>query len=402
MNSIEKHIDEIRNDFPILSLKDFAYLDNAATSQKPIQVIEKINLIYKTLNANVHRGIYKIAENITEEYEQSRKEISSFINASENEIIFTKNTTDSINLVAYSLLQKLKKGDKVVTTFLEHHSNLLPWRKISEIAGLKLELVKVTPEGLIDEEDYEKKVQDAKVVAFTHVSNVAGTIVEAKQLVKKAKESGALVLIDGAQAAPHLKVDVRELGTDFYAFSGHKMLGPTGIGILYGRKELLEDLEPPFTGGEMVKEVHKEGQSWNDIPWKFEPGTPNYVGAIGLAEAVKYIKKIGIDEIAHYEKKLAEYLLEAVEKIKGLRYVGPQKNRAALVAFETKGIHPHDVAAFLDMKGIAVRSGWHCAQPLQEELGFLNGTTRASLYFYNTFSEIDKLKVALEELVKMV
>jgi len=401
MNSIEKHVDEIRKDFPILSLKDFVYLDNAATSQKPVQVIEKMNLIYKTLNANVHRGIYKIAEDITEEYEQSRKEISSFINASENEIVFTRNTTDSINLVAYSLLQKLKKGDKVVTTFLEHHSNLLPWRKISEIAGLKLELVKVTPEGLIDEEDYEKKVQDAKVVAFTHVSNVAGTIVEAKQLVKKAKESGALVLIDGAQAAPHLKVDVRELGTDFYAFSGHKMLGPTGIGILYGRKDLLEDLEPPFTGGEMVKEVHKEGQSWNDIPWKFEPGTPNYVGSIGLAEAIKYIKKIGIDEIDHYEKKLAAYLLEAVENIKGLRYVGPKKDRAALVAFETKGIHPHDVAAFLDMKGIAVRSGWHCAQPLQEELGFLNGTTRASLYFYNTFSEIDKLKTALEELVKI-
>jgi cysteine desulfurases, SufS subfamily len=401
MNSIEKHVDEIRKDFPILSLKDFVYLDNAATSQKPVQVIEKMNLIYKTLNANVHRGIYKIAEDITEEYEQSRKEISSFINASENEIVFTRNTTDSINLVAYSLLQKLKKGDKVVTTFLEHHSNLLPWRKISEIAGLKLELVKVTPEGLIDEEDYEKKVQDAKVVAFTHVSNVAGTIVEAKQLVKKTKESGALVLIDGAQAAPHLKVDVRELGTDFYAFSGHKMLGPTGIGILYGRKDLLEDLEPPFTGGEMVKEVHKEGQSWNDIPWKFEPGTPNYVGSIGLAEAIKYIKKIGIDEIDHYEKKLAAYLLEAVENIKGLRYVGPKKDRAALVAFETKGIHPHDAAAFLDMKGIAVRSGWHCAQPLQEELGFLNGTTRASLYFYNTFSEIDKLKTALEELVKI-
>jgi len=401
MNSIEKHVDEIRKDFPILSLKDFVYLDNAATSQKPVQVIEKMNLIYKTLNANVHRGIYKIAEDITEEYEQSRKEISSFINASENEIVFTRNTTDSINLAAYSLLQKLKKGDKVVTTFLEHHSNLLPWRKISEIAGLKLELVKVTPEGLIDEEDYEKKVQDAKVVAFTHVSNVAGTIVEAKQLVKKAKESGALVLIDGAQAAPHLKVDVRELGTDFYAFSGHKMLGPTGIGILYGRKDLLEDLEPPFTGGEMVKEVHKEGQSWNDIPWKFEPGTPNYVGSIGLAEAIKYIKKIGIDEIDHYEKKLAAYLLEAVENIKGLRYVGPKKDRAALVAFETKGIHPHDAAAFLDMKGIAVRSGWHCAQPLQEELGFLNGTTRASLYFYNTFSEIDKLKTALEELVKI-
>ncbi|MFP3130309.1 MAG: aminotransferase class V-fold PLP-dependent enzyme, partial [Nitrososphaeria archaeon] len=209
------------------------------------------------------------------------------------------------------------------------------------------------------------------------------------------------VLIDGAQAAPHLKVDVRELGTDFYAFSGHKMLGPTGIGILYGRKDLLEDLEPPFTGGEMVKEVHKEGQSWNDIPWKFEPGTPNYVGSIGLAEAIKYIKKIGIDEIDHYEKKLAAYLLEAVENIKGLRYVGPKKDRAALVAFETKGIHPHDAAAFLDMKGIAVRSGWHCAQPLQEELGFLNGTTRASLYFYNTFSEIDKLKTALEELVKI-
>ncbi len=401
MNSLEKRVDELRKDFPILSLKDFVYLDNAATSQKPVQVIEKMDLIYKMLNANVHRGIYKIAEDITEEYEQSRKEISSFINASENEIIFTRNTTDSINLVAYSLLQKLKKGDKVVTTFLEHHSNLLPWRKISKIAGLKLELVKVTPDGLIDEEDYEKKVQDAKVVAFTHVSNVAGTIVEAKRLVKKAKESGALVLVDGAQAAPHIKVDVRELGTDFYAFSGHKMLGPTGIGILYGRKDLLEDLEPPFTGGEMVKEVHKEGQSWNDIPWKFEPGTPNYVGSIGLAEAIKYIKKIGIDEIDHYEKKLAAYLLEAVENIKGLRYVGPKKDRAALVAFETKGIHPHDAAAFLDMKGVAVRSGWHCAQPLQEELGFLNGTTRASLYFYNTFSEIDKLKAALEELVTM-
>ncbi len=401
MNYIEKNIEEIRKDFPILARQGFIYLDNAATSQKPFTVLEKMDWIYKNLNANVHRGIYKIAEDITEEYERSRKEISVFINASESEIIFTSNTTESINLAAYMLLQKLKKGDTIVTTLLEHHSNFLPWKKIAKLAGLNLELVKVTPEGLIDQEDFEKKIENAKVVAFTHVSNVAGTIVDAKKLVRKAKERGAFVLIDGAQAAPHMKVDVSDLGADFYAFSGHKMLGPTGIGVLYGKKDLLEELEPPFTGGEMVKEVHKVGQSWNDIPWKFEPGTPNYIGSIGLAEAVRYIKKIGIDQIETYEKKLSEYLLEKVGNIKGLRYAGPKNNRAALLAFEIEGVHPHDVAAFLDMKGIAVRSGWHCAQPLQEELGFSNGTTRASLYFYNTFSEIDKLKIALEELVNI-
>ena len=298
-------------------------------------------------------------------------------------------------------IQKLKKGDKIVTTLLEHHSNFLPWKIIAKLAGLKLEFVKVTQEALIDEEDFDKKIENAKLLALTHVSNVAGTVVDVKKFVKKAKESGALVLIDGAQATPHMKVDVVDLGVDFYAFSGHKMLGPTGIGVLYGKKEILEELEPPFTGGEMVKEVHIDGQSWNDVPWKFEPGTPNYVGAIGLAEAIRYIRKIGINEIETYEKKLSEYLLESVGSIKGLKYAGPRINRAALLAFEIKGIHPHDAAAFLDMKGIAVRSGWHCAQPLQEELGFSNGTTRASLYFYNTFSEIDKLRAALEELVKM-
>ncbi len=402
MGYIEKNIKDIREDFPILSRPGFIYLDSAATSQKPFVVLEKMDWVYKNLNANVHRGIYKIAEDITEEYELSRKEISGFINASESEIVFTRNTTESINLAAYMLLQKLKRGDRIVTTLLEHHSNFLPWKKIAKIAGLNLELVKVTSEALIDEEDFEKKIENAKVVAFTHVSNVAGTIVDVKKLARKAKERGAFVLIDGAQATPHMKVDVSNLAVDFYVFSGHKMLGPTGIGVLYGKKDLLEELEPPFTGGEMVKEVHKDGQSWNDVPWKFEPGTPNYVGSIGLAEAVRYIKKIGIDQIETYEKKLSEYLLENVGNIKGLRYAGPKSNRAALLAFEIKGVHPHDVAAYLDIKGIAVRSGWHCAQPLQEELGFSNGTTRASLYFYNTFSEIDKLRTALEELVNIV
>lgn len=401
MSYIERNIKSIREDFPMLSRENFIYFDNAATSQKPVQVLKKVDWVYENLNANVHRGVYRVAEEITQEYENSRKEIASLINASQEEIIFTKNTTDSINLAAYMIMQKLKKDDKIVVTLLEHHSNLLPWRRIAQLTGAKIEIVRTTPEALIDEEDFEKKIEGARVLAVTHVSNVTGTIVDVRKLAKKAKEQGAIVLADGAQAAPHMKIDVSVLGVDFYAFSGHKMLGPTGIGALYGRKELLEELEPPFTGGEMVKDVHVEGQNWNEIPWKFEPGTPNYVGAIGFAEAVRYLKKITLEEIEAYERKLSKYLVESVESIKGLKYLGPRENRAALVSFEIKGFHPHDVAAFLDMKGIAVRSGWHCAQPIQEELGFLSGTTRASLYFYNTFEEIDKFKKALEELVSL-
>ncbi|MGC8569153.1 MAG: aminotransferase class V-fold PLP-dependent enzyme [Nitrososphaeria archaeon] len=399
--SLEEEVLRIREDFPILSRPNFIYLDNAATTQKPLSVIEKEASIYRELNANVHRGIYRVAEKITEEYESARKNVASFINAQPEEIVFTRNTTDSLNITAYALLQRLRPGDRIVTTLLEHHSNLLPWRRIAGIAGLRLELVGITKDGRIDEGDFEEKIKGAKVVSFTQVSNVAGTIVDVRRLAEKAKREGAIVVVDGAQAAPHMRIDVRELGVDFYAFSGHKMLGPTGIGVLYGRRELLEELEPPFTGGEMVKEVHREGQSWNELPWKFEPGTPNYVGAIALGEAVNYLRRIGMERIEAYERKLAEQLIERIGSIEGIRYAGPEGDRAALIAFEVKGIHPHDVAAYLDMKGIAVRSGWHCAQPLQEELGFESGTTRASLYFYNTMDEIEALRDALKELVRM-
>jgi cysteine desulfurase/selenocysteine lyase len=398
---IEDKVDILRSEFPIFSSNPkLIYMDSAATSQRPKSVIDKVVEVYNNYNSNVHRGIYAMAEKATQEYEDSRKEIASFLGADSDEIIFTKNTTESINLIAYALLPRLKRGTITITE-LEHHSNILPWRKIASLAEAEIRTVEVNEDGEISEADFEKKIPGTSLLSFAHVSNVAGTIVNARELVKKAKAQGAMVAVDGAQAAPHMKLNLHDLGADFYALSAHKMLGPTGLGILYGNKKLLDELEPPFSGGEMVKEVHKSGQEWNDVPWKFEPGTPNFVGAIGFGEAIKYLNRIGMDEIEKYEKKLSKILLEELEKISELKYIGPAENRASLLAFELNGYHPHDIAAFLDSRSIAIRSGFHCAQPLHERFGFFDGSARASLYFYNMPNEIEALANALKELVKL-
>lgn len=398
---IEDDLASIRSGFPIFEFNpNLIYMDSAATSQRPKKVIDKVAEVYTRYNSNVHRGIYSMAEKVTQEYENSRKEIADFLETSPEELIFTKNTTESINLVAYMLLPKLKNGIITITE-LEHHSNILPWRKVASLANAELRMVAVDQEGKINEADFEKKIPGSTVFSFAHVSNVAGTILDAKKLIKVAKGMGTITVVDGAQAAPHLRLRLHDLGADFYALSAHKMLGPTGIGILYGNKKLLEDLEPPFSGGEMVKEVHTEGQEWNDIPWKFEPGTPNFAGAIGFGEAIKYLNKIGMNDIEIYEKKLGKALVEELAKIDGLEYIGPSIGRASLLSFKIKGYHPHDIAAFLDARSIAVRSGFHCAQPLHERFGFFDGSARASLYFYNNLDEIELLARALNELVKL-
>ncbi|MDG6929733.1 MAG: SufS family cysteine desulfurase [Nitrososphaerota archaeon] len=394
-------LNSIRSDFPIFEFNPkLVYMDSAATSQRPKKVIDKVAEVYTQYNSNVHRGIYSMAEKVTEEYEDARKEIAAFLGTSTEELIFTKNTTESLNLVAYMLLPKLKNG-VITITELEHHSNILPWRKVASLANAEIKTVAVDQEGKINEADFEKKISGTSVFSFAHVSNVAGTTLNAKKMIRTAKAEGAITVVDGAQAAPHIKLNLHDMGADFYALSGHKMLGPTGIGILYGNKKLLEDLEPPFSGGEMVKEVHAEGQEWNDVPWKFEPGTPNFAGAIGFGEAVKYLEKIGMGDIELYEKKLGRALVEELTKIDGLEYIGPMENRASLLSFKLRGYHPHDIAAFLDTRSIAVRSGFHCAQPLHEKFGFFDGSARASLYFYNNMEEIESLARALKELVKL-
>ncbi len=398
---IEEDLDSIRSDFPIFEFNPkLIYMDSAATSQRPKNVIDKVTEVYSHYNSNVHRGIYSMAEKVTEEYENSRKEIAKFLGANADELIFTKNTTESLNLVAYMLLPKLKNG-VITITELEHHSNILPWREVASLANAEIRTVAVDREGKIDYADFEKKVSGSSVLSFTHISNVAGTTLDAKKMVSAAKAEGAITVVDGAQAAPHLKLNLHDLGADFYALSGHKMLGPTGIGILYGNKRLLEDLEPPFRGGEMVTEVHAEGQEWNDVPLKFEPGTPNFAGAIGFGEATKYLEKIGMNDIESYEKKLGKALMEELTKIDGLEYIGPSEGRAALLSFKLKGYHPHDIAAFLDTRSIAIRSGFHCAQPLHERFGFFDGSARASLYFYNNLDEIESLAYSLKELVRL-
>ncbi len=398
---IEDDLNSIRSDFPIFTSNPaLIYMDNAATSQRPKKVMDKVVEVYSNYNSNVHRGIYSMAEKVTEEYENSRKEIAAFLETRPEELIFTKNTTESLNLVAFMLLPKLKNG-VITITELEHHSNILPWRKIASLSEAEIRTVAVDQEGKINEADFERKISGSTVFSFAHVSNVSGTIVDAKKMIKAAKAAGTTVVVDGAQAAPHLKLALHDLGADFYALSAHKMLGPTGVGILYGNKKLLEDMEPPFRGGEMVKEVHAEGQEWNELPWKFEPGTPNFAGAIGFGEAIKYLKKLGMSNIETYEKKLSKALMEEMKKIDGLEYIGPNEERAALLSFKLKGYHPHDIAAFLDMHSIAIRSGFHCAQPLHERFGFLDGSARASLYFYNKLEEIDSLASAIRELVKL-
>ncbi len=389
--------EKIKNDFPILKRKvngkKLVYLDNAATSQKPVSVINAITDYYSNHNANVHRGVHRLSEEASSIYESAHDKAAEFIGASSEEIIFTKNSTESLNLVAYSLSKLLGARTNVVTTLMEHHSNILPWQNV--FFG-KTFFTKVTHEGKIDLDDFSQLMKNKPgVVAFTHASNVLGTINPVKEMVKIAHESGAIAVVDGAQSTPHMPVNVKNLGADFYVFSSHKMLGPTGIGVLYGKKELLEKMPPFLYGGDMIKSVSVEKTEWNDLPWKFEAGTPNIAGAAGFSSAIDYLKRIGMKNIHSHESELVSFALKELSQINGIKIFGP-KTRGGLLSFSIKGIHPHDVASILDMNGVAVRSGYHCAEPLVNHLCD-NPLTRASFYLYNDKNDVIALKSALEK-----
>jgi len=376
--------------------QQLAYLDNAATTQKPRQVIEAIEGFYELHNANIHRGVHALSEEATELYEGARKKVAKFINAKEEEIIFTRNATESINLVRFAWGHELKKDDKLVLTKMEHHSNLVPWQMLAKERHATLDFIGIDSNSHLAEKD-TRKIEGARLFAFTQMSNVLGTITPARELVKKAHEAGALALVDGAQSVPHMEVDVKALDADFMAFSGHKMLGPTGIGILYGKKELLERMQPFMAGGDMIKEVQLKESTWNDLPWKFEAGTPNVSGAVGLGAAIDYLSKIGMKNIRAYEEELTDYALKEMQKIRDIKLYGPKSasDKGGILTFNLGEVHSHDVASLLNDKGIAIRSGHHCAMPLMESLGICNAA-RASFYIYTTKQEIDALVAGVE------
>jgi cysteine desulfurase / selenocysteine lyase len=393
------NLNEVRKDFPILERETrpgqrVTYLDSTATSQKPLQVIEAMNDYYRRSNANIHRGVHTLAEEATTMYEGARERIAKFINASSSrEIIYTRNTTESINLVAYSWARaNLKQGDLVILTEMEHHSNLVPWHMLQAERGIELEFIPVTDDGLLDLATYKTLLKRTpKLVSFTHMSNVLGTINPAAEIIRLGHEVGAIVLVDGAQSVPHLKVDVQALDADFYAFSAHKMCGPTGIGALYGKTDLLEAMPPFLGGGDMIKEVKLRSFRANTLPHKFEAGTPAIAEAIGFGAAVDYLSKIGIDNIAEHEHEITAYALDRLEEIPGVKLFGPSADKkGGVAAFTLEGIHPHDVAQILDQDGIAIRAGHHCAQPLHEKFG-IPATSRASFYLYSTKEEVDLL-----------
>jgi cysteine desulfurase / selenocysteine lyase len=403
------NLNEIRKDFPILERETrpgqrVTYLDSTATSQKPLQVIEAMNNYYRRSNANIHRGVHTLAEEATTMYEGARERIAKFINASSSrEIIYTRNTTESINLVAYSWARaNLKQGDLVILTEMEHHSNLVPWHMLQAERGIELEFIPVTDDGLLDLEVYKALLKRTpKLVSFTHMSNVLGTINPAAEIIRLGHEVGAVVLVDGAQSVPHLKVDVQALDADFYAFSAHKMCGPTGIGALYGKSALLEAMPPFLGGGDMIKEVKLRSFRANTLPHKFEAGTPAIAEAIGFGAAVDYLSKIGIDNIAEHEHEITSYALERLEEIPGVKLFGPSADKkGGVAAFTLEGIHPHDVAQILDQDGIAIRAGHHCAQPLHEKFG-IPATSRASFYLYSTKEEVDLLVNGLYKVKEM-
>jgi cysteine desulfurase/selenocysteine lyase len=395
----EFNVEQIRAQFPVLSRevhpdKPLIYLDSAATSQKPQQVIDVVADYYQTQNANIHRGIHRLAEEATEAYEDARRRVAAFIGASsEREVIFTRNTTESINLVAQSWGRKnLKKGDHILLTEMEHHSNLVPWQILAHELGLNLDFVRVTDDGQLDLETYRELLgKRPRLVAFTHMSNMLGTINPVTEMTTEAHAIGALVLIDAAQSVPHLPVDVQELDVDFLAFSSHKMCGPTGIGVLYGRENILEEMPPFMGGGDMIKRVYLDRFEPNVLPHKFEAGTPAIAQGIGLGAAVDFLNMVGMQAIYAYEKHLGAYALERLAEVPGVRVYGPSAERKGGVAsFTFEGVHPHDVAQILDSLGIAVRAGHHCAMPLHEKFS-IPATTRASFYLYNTLEEIDYL-----------
>lgn len=394
-----------RPDFPILQRairgRPLIYLDSAASSQKPRQVIDAISAYYRRSHANVHRSIHTLGEEATELLESARDRVRAFIGASSREeIIFTRGTTEAINLVAQAVGRTLSPGDEVVVTEMEHHSNLIPWQLLCRDRGTALRSVPVKDDGFLDMEALGRTLTSrTRLVAVTHVSNVLGTINPVAEIASASRAAGALVLVDGAQAVPHIPVDMEAVGADFYAFSGHKMLGPTGIGVLYGRRRALERLDPVWGGGEMVKEVWIDRAQWNDLPWRFEPGTPPIAGAVGLAAAVEYLGKMGMAEVSAHERSLVAMLIERLSSMKDVTLYGPRdpEARGAAVAFNVEGLHPHDAAALLDEEGIAVRAGHHCAQPLMRRLGVV-GTVRASFSVHSTPSEVDALAGAVSRL----
>ncbi|EAG1860341.1 cysteine desulfurase [Listeria monocytogenes] len=392
-------IQKIRADFPILAQeineKPLAYLDNAATSQKPKQVIEALTHYYEFDNANVHRGVHTLAARATDAYESARGKVAKFIHAREvAEIIFTRGTTSAINLVVDSYAEaNIEAGDEIVISYLEHHSNLIPWQQLAKRKGAVLKYIELEEDGTISVEQAKKAIgEKTKIVALAHVSNVLGTITPIKEIAAIAHQFGAVILVDGAQAVPHMEVDVVDLDADFYAFSGHKMMAPTGIGALYGKRELLDAMEPTEFGGEMIDFVELYDSTWKDLPWKFEAGTPIIGGAIALGAAIDYLAEVGLANIHAHEQALASYAIEEMSKIEGITIYGPKdaSKRCGLVTFNIEGAHPHDIATILDEDGIAIRAGHHCAQPLMKWLD-VSSTARASFYIYNTKEEIDAL-----------
>jgi cysteine desulfurase/selenocysteine lyase len=396
---------DVRKDFPILERKldkkRLVYLDNAATSQKPKQVIDRISDYYRNHNANIHRGIHKLSEEATEAYENSRYATAKFINAASDEIIFTRNTTESLNILAYWALKTLKRGDEVVLTVMEHHSNMVPWQMLQE-KGVKIRFVDINRDGTLKMGDYEKLIGDrTKIVSVTHASNVLGTINDVARITEMAHEADALSIIDAAQSVPHMPVDVRKIGCDFLAFSAHKMLGPTGTGVLYGKHDVLDAIDPFLRGGDMIKEVHLHETKFNDLPWRFEAGTPDIAGVIGLGAAIEYLTKKGMDNVREHEIELTSYAMKELGAIKGLNLFGPSPGkRGGVVSFGINGIHPHDVSSILDTEFIAIRSGHMCAQPLMERLG-VPALSRASFYLYNTPADVDRLVSGVEKVKKV-
>ena len=395
----------IRDDFPILQNRKMAYLDSGATTQKPKQVIEAIEKFYENNNANPHRGAYSLSIEATEEYENTRKKIAKFINARyEEEIIFSKNASESLNLVAYSYgLDNLKKDDEVVISIMEHHSNLVPWQYVTGKTQSNLKYMYVNENYELSKEEIESKITDkTKIVAITHVSNVLGTINPVKEIIKYAHKKGAIVIVDASQSIPHMKIDVQDLDADFLAFSGHKMLAPLGIGVLYGKREILNKMNPFLMGGDMIEYVYEQKTTFAPLPNKFEAGTQNVEGVIGLGAAIDYISNLGYEKIQEIEDELLDYAREELSKLDFLKiYMTPnRKNHSAVISFNIKGVHPHDVASILDTENVCVRSGNHCAQPLLRYLGE-DSTCRMSLYFYNTKQDIDMLVEALKKAYKM-
>lgn len=398
-------MDKVKKDFPILNSNKIVYLDSGATTQKPQMVLDAVNEYYKSKNANPHRGAYSLSVEATRVYEEGREKISKFINSpTSSQVIFTKNASEALNLIAYSYgLDNLNKNDEVVLSIMEHHSNLVPWQYVTKKTNSKLKYMYINDNfELSDEEIYSKITENTKIVGITHVSNVTGTINDVEKIIKYAHKKGAIVILDASQSVPHMKIDVQRLDADFVVFSGHKMLAPLGLGVLYGKKELLEKMSPFLMGGDMIEYVYEQDTTFAPLPSKFEAGTQNVGGVVGLCAAIDYIESIGYENIQKHEKEVVDYAIKRLKQLEYIKlYITPnRKNHSAVISFNIVGVHPHDVASILDANGVCVRSGNHCAQPLMRYLG-IDSTCRASFYLYNTKEDVDKLILAIEKAYKM-